>query len=270
MKKELRIFLTALMFLTRIRVPKYIDHSPEYLQAAPKYFPLVGIIVGAISAFFFLAFDRWVSGDIGLLASMIAGIWVTGAFHEDGFADACDGFGGGWTKEKILTIMKDSRLGSFGVIGLISILSAKFLLLKELPQYTPDLEHPTSNVFYNYRFFIVVLLAAHSLSRLMAVLLIQFSSYVADPETSKSKPVADQKLSSRGLLVAILFGLLPFIFLSWYFLLAILPVVYITYEWARYCKKWIGGYTGDCLGAVQQLSEIVFYLAALEIWRYFT
>ncbi len=77
------------------------------------------------------------SEDIAILASIIAGIFTTGAFHEDGFADVCDAFGGGWTKEKILMIMKDSRLGTYGVTGLIGILAAKFLLLKELPKFTP-------------------------------------------------------------------------------------------------------------------------------------
>jgi len=269
MKKELRIFLTALMFLTRIRVPKYVDHSPEYLQKAPKYFPLVGLVVGAVAAVVYLLANRWISEDIGILASMIASILVTGAFHEDGFADCCDGFAGGWTREKILLIMKDSRLGTFGVIGLLAILSAKFLLLRELPQYGTDLDHPTSNIFYNYRFFITVLLAAHSLSRFMPVLLIQFSVYVSDPETSKSKPITDKKLSAVDLALAFIFALIPFIFLPWYYMLAILPVLYTSYELSRYFKKWIGGYTGDCLGAVQQMSEIVFYLSALLIWRYF-
>jgi adenosylcobinamide-GDP ribazoletransferase len=269
MKKEVRIFFTALMFLTRIPVPRHIDHSPQWLRKTPKYYPLIGIIVGAICALVFLVFDRWISENIGILASMIAGLLVTGAFHEDGFADACDGFGGGWTKDKILSIMKDSRLGSFGVIGLLSILSAKFLLLKEIPQYTPDLDHPTSNVFINYHFFILVLIAGQSMSRLMPVLIIQFSTYVTGPDLSKSKPVADSRLGWTDAGVALVFSLLPFIFLPGYYLLAFLPALFTTYAWALYCKKWIGGYTGDCLGAAQQLSETVFYLAVIALWRYF-
>jgi adenosylcobinamide-GDP ribazoletransferase len=104
MKKEIRIFFTAVMFLTRIRVPKTVDHHTYYLQQAPRYFPLVGWIVGGGSALAYFVFCR-ISPDIGLLASMITGILVTGAFHEDGFADVCDGFGGGWTRDKILQIM---------------------------------------------------------------------------------------------------------------------------------------------------------------------
>jgi len=265
---ELHIFLTAMMFLTRIRMPKNIDHSPEYLEKSPKYFPLVGWVIGGISALIFLVFRRYTSNDIGILASMIASILMTGAFHEDGFADTCDAFGGGWTKEKILQIMKDSRIGAFGAIGLWVILSTKFLLLKELPQYTPDLEHPTSNIFYNFRFFIAVFLIAHSLSRLMPVWVIQFSDYVTEDALSKSKPLANKKLPISSFIIANILGVLPFVLLSWQYLFLLVPVIYVTYELVKYFQKWIAGYTGDCLGTVQQVTEILVYLSAMIIWRY--
>src|SRR4051794_21756033 len=111
MKKELRIFFTAIMFLTRLPVPRFTDHSPEYLKQSSRYFPLVGWIVGGIGALVFYLFSSFFSLELSLLASIIATVLATGAFHEDGFADVCDAFGGGWTKEKILAIMKDSRLG---------------------------------------------------------------------------------------------------------------------------------------------------------------
>ena len=134
MKKERDIFFTALMFLTRLPVPKNINHAELYLQKSPKYFPLIGWIVGFISVVVFIIF-KFISVDIGVLASIIAGIFTTGCFHEDGFADTCDAFGGGWTKEKILAIMKDSRLGTYGVAGLGLMLTTKFLLVKELVAY---------------------------------------------------------------------------------------------------------------------------------------
>jgi adenosylcobinamide-GDP ribazoletransferase len=268
MKKELRIFYTAMMFLTRLPVPRFTDHSPEYLERSVKYFPLIGWIVSGISGLTFLLFNKYISEDIAIAASIIAGILTTGAFHEDGFADVCDAFGGGWTKEKILMIMKDSRLGSYGVIGMIAILGCKFLLLKELPKFTPDLQHPSMNIFYNYRYFLLTLVAAHAISRLMPVLVMSFYEYVTDPEGSKSKPVARCKPSLATLLVAITTALVPFIFMNWKFLLAIVPVVYIAFRLAQYFKKWIGGYTGDCLGAIQQVSELTFYLCTIIIWRY--
>jgi adenosylcobinamide-GDP ribazoletransferase len=270
MKKEWRVFLTAIMFLTRIRVPASmsIDHSPEYLQQAPRYFPVVGWIVGGISSLAFLVASRYISTDIGILAAMITGILVTGAFHEDGFADVCDGFGGGWTREKILVIMKDSRIGAYGAIGLIALLASRFLMLKELPSFTPTLNHPGSSVFYNYRYFILALIAAHSLSRLMPMLMIQGSVYAADPDQSKAKPMVNNRLSVPAFLLAVVLALLPFIFLPRIFLLVILPALYTTWEMARYFIKWIGGYTGDCLGAIQQVTEIVIYLGFVIVWRY--
>jgi adenosylcobinamide-GDP ribazoletransferase len=268
MKKEWKIFLTAVMFLTRIRVPKNIDHSPEYLQRSPKYFPVIGWIAGGLCSLVFLVFNKLISTDIAILALMIGGILITGAFHEDGFADVCDGFGGGWTKEKILLIMKDSRIGAFGAIGLVAILSAKFLLLKELFQFIPGTTHPSLNIFITYHYFIIALVTANSLSRLMPVFVIQLFNYVTDPDTSKSKPLASRKLSVTELIIATLFALLPFIFLSWHFLLVIIPVLFATFALANYFKKWIGGYTGDCLGAIQQVSEIVFYLGFIIICKY--
>ena len=268
MKKELRIFFTAMMFLTRLPVPRFADHSPDYLERSVKYFPLIGWIVAAISGFTFLVFNKYISEDLAIAASIIAGILTTGAFHEDGFADVCDAFGGGWTKEKILLIMKDSRLGSYGVIGMMAILFCKFLLLKELPKFTPDLQAPSINIFYNYRYFLLTLIAAHGVSRLMPILVMRSYDYVTDPEGSKSKPVASRKPSLPMLLIATITALLPFAFMSWQFLLAIVPVVYVAFSLAKYFKKWIGGYTGDCMGAIQQVSELCYYLSTIIIWRY--
>ncbi len=157
-----------------------------------------------------MVFSKYIGEDIAIIASIIAGILTTGAFHEDGFADCCDAFGGGWTKEKILTIMKDSRLGTFGVIGLISILAVKFLLLKEILKFTPDLEAPTVNVFANYGQFLLLLLAAHGTSRLMGVYTIRFYDYVTDIDASKAKPITSKKPSIGLLAVATLFALAPF------------------------------------------------------------
>jgi adenosylcobinamide-GDP ribazoletransferase len=268
MKKEWKIFLTAVMFMTRIRVPATIDHRPEYLQQSPRYFPLIGWMVGGWSALVFLIVNKFLSVDIALLASMIAGILTTGAFHEDGFADVCVGFGGGWTKDKILLIMKDSRLGTFGVIGLIAMLSAKFLLLKELPKFTPASTSDTLNIFYNYRFFIGILITGHSLSRFMGVTVIQQYKYVSADDGSKSKPVTEQRQPVSAMLVAAIFALLPMALLPPVFLFALAPVVLTRIFLAAYFNKWIGGYTGDCLGAMQQVTEIVFYLSCIILWPY--
>ena len=265
MKKEWKIFLTGLMFLTRLPVPKNIDHSEEYLQRSPKYFPLIGGIVAFISFAAFFIFHKYVAADVGLLALIISSILATGAFHEDGFADTCDAFGGGWTKEKILAIMKDSRLGTYGEAGLVLTLAAKFLLLKELIN---AFSFSSTNEWQLYFNFCMMLIAAHAVSRLMSVLVIQSYQYVTADDGSKSKPLASKKLSVGELNVAILSAMLPFIFLPHHFLISLVFIVPSTFLLANYFKKWIGGYTGDCLGAIQQVTEIIFYLSALLIWKY--
>ena len=158
MKKEIRIFFTALMFFTRIPCPKWVDHSEEYLNKSSKYFPLIGWIVGGISALFYCLCSYILPFPIAILLSMLASIWATGAFHEDGLADVCDGFGGGWTKEKILLIMKDSRVGAFGVIGLVMVLLIKYVSLISIPVQSKTI-------------IPLVIISAHSLSRFFAITL---------------------------------------------------------------------------------------------------
>lgn len=253
------------MFLTRLPVPKNIDHSETYLQKSPKYFPLIGWMVAMLSSIVFFFFHKFVSPDIAILALMISSILTTGAFHEDGFADTCDAFGGGWTKEKILAIMKDSRLGTYGVAGLVLMLTAKFLLLKEL---IAAFSFTAINEQKFYSIFILTMIAAHSVSRLMSVLVIQFYQYVTADDGSKSKPLASKNLSGTEMLVAVIFALLPFAMLPYTFLFSLIFTTPFTFLLGNYFKKWIGGYTGDCLGSVQQATEIIFYLSVFMIWKY--
>ena len=240
------------MFFTRIPCPKWVDHSPEFLEKSAKYFSLVGIIVGGIGALVFYGFSFIFSTEVSLLLSMLCTLYVTGAFHEDGFADVCDGFGGGWTKEKILLIMKDSRLGTYGVSGLISILAIKFSTLREIPiQLIP-----------------LTIIAGHSLSRFIATTLIYTHPYVRDTDDSKAKPAA-KSITLSMVIVSAIFGLAPLLFFK-------TPLIFLTlipcyqakvYLGAKF-KKWIGGQTGDCAGAVQQLCEVVFYLSAIALWKF--
>ncbi|WP_405205963.1 adenosylcobinamide-GDP ribazoletransferase [Aquimarina sp. LLG6339-5] len=252
MKKEIHIFFTALMFFTRIPCPKWVNHDPEYLRKSSKYFPLVGILIGGIGASIFYGFSLLFSLEISLLLSMFSTIYATGAFHEDGFADVCDGFGGGWTKEKILLIMKDSRLGTYGTIGILLLLAIKFSALREIaPVYIP-----------------LVMISGHSLSRFIATTLIFTHPYVRDTQDSKAKPAA-KSMSSSMLIISAFFGIVPLVFfLNPLVFLTLIPMYLSKMFLATKFKKWIGGQTGDCAGAVQQLSEVVFYLSILALWKY--
>ena len=252
MKKEIHIFFTALMFFTRIPCPKWVNHDSENLRLSSKYFSLVGIIVGSIGAIVFYGASFIFSVEVSVLLSMFSTIYATGAFHEDGFADVCDGFGGGWTKDKILLIMKDSRLGTYGTIGLLLILSIKFAALRETETYHIPL----------------LLISGHALSRFIATTLIFTHPYVRDTENSKAKPVA-KSMSIRSLLISSMFGIAPlFFFKNPMIFLTLIPMYLSKMFLAAKFKKWIGGQTGDCAGAVQQLSEVVFYLTSIALWKY--
>ncbi|MDP2795538.1 MAG: adenosylcobinamide-GDP ribazoletransferase [Sulfurisoma sp.] len=257
-KREVEYFFAALRFFTRLPVPRWVGHSSEQLNHAARYFPLVGVIVGVIGAAVTLAALRLWPAPLAVLAGMAATLLATGAFHEDGLADSIDGFGGGWTKEQVLLIMKDSRIGSYGAIGIGLVLLAKFealslLAVSPVPQGFPSVT-PT---------FLAMLIAGHSVSRFASTTLIHALDYARDDDSSKSKPLAT-RMGKGELALAAVFGLAPCLLLpAANAAVALALTAVVTVLAARYFVKRIGGYTGDCLGATQQLAELAFYLGIL-------
>lgn len=250
------IFLNAVMFYTRIPVPIWMTHDEEMLNKATIYFPVIGWIVGAVSALSLWGFSLLWPWPVAVLLSMVVSILLTGAFHEDGFADVCDGFGGGWTKLRILEIMKDSRVGVYGVTGLVLMLGLKFALLQSfsLPQA------------------LIALGIAHPLSRFTALSFIYTHEYCREDALSKVKPLAKQ-LPFFDLLLAGLFAALPLVLLMlWqvqtFYLGVILPLILVKWYLGGYFQKWIQGYTGDCLGATQQVAELAVYLYLSGLWKF--
>jgi adenosylcobinamide-GDP ribazoletransferase len=252
-KKELHIFFAALSFYTRIPCFKNLVLTEEHFAKSAKYFPLLGWIIGGLSALLYYGCLHILPDSVAIVLCMLFSIVLTGGFHEDGLADVCDGFGGGWTKEKILTIMKDSAIGVYGVIGIVMTLLLKFLVLSE--------SHPLQIPF--------LLIAGHAASRFIAITFMYTHAYVSADETSKSKKVT-QKMEPVSLLVAMVFGLVPLLLFQNAFVFVVcVPLIVTKWLLGRYFTKWIGGYTGDCLGATQQVIEIIFYLFMLIApWNY--
>ncbi|MEM7358403.1 MAG: adenosylcobinamide-GDP ribazoletransferase [Pseudomonadota bacterium] len=252
---HLAYFLAAVMFYTRLPVPESAAHSEHILNKSRIYFPVIGWIVGALAILVFWLANQVLPTSVSVLLSMIATILVTGAFHEDGFADSCDGLGGGWQTEQVLTIMKDSRVGTYAVVGLILILGLKLLALMELAQ------HP-------FWLFALIYLAAHTISRLYSSLVIEVFDYVQDIDASKVKPITDRRLEPTEIAITTCFTALPVLLLliAWTnAVIALLSAALMAWGFARYSAYRIGGYTGDILGAVQQLSEVVFLVAMLAL-----
>ncbi len=248
MNKQLELFFNALTFYTRLPGPSWVTYSSARLFQSNGYLPLMGWIVAAISVLVYLLAGLLFAAPLAILMALVAGILVTGAFHEDGFADVCDGFGGGYNKEQILTIMKDSRVGSYGLVGLILLLLTKFISLTEV-----------SSV-------LIALFVGHGISRLFTLFFINSLEYVRDSE-SKTGDMT-QKLTSEQLITAGLFGLLPLLLLPLEQILAVLLVVSSAWFLLKfYFYKHLGGYTGDCLGASQQIFEVLVYLVlGAQVW----
>lgn len=241
MAYQLRLFITALCFFTRLPLIRWASAEEADLNHSVRYFPLVGLIVGAAAALGFWLADNWLPQNLAVLISMAITILLTGAFHEDGLADSADGLGGGWTPEQMLIIMKDSRIGSYGTVALLMVLLGKYQTLSALD--APQLP--------------LVMIAAHGLSRLAAVWVIATQSYVR--ETGKAKPLA-QQITGPELIIANVCGLAGLLWLPTYFWWALLPVLVVWLWFSFKLRQQLGGYSGDCLGAMQQLTELAFYL----------
>ncbi len=258
-----RHLFLAVQFFTRIpvtgRLADWVGFSPEMLRASAAHFPAVGALVGTLTAAVFAAL-------MVLLGELPAGVWVaavlstafgvllTGAFHEDGLADTADGLGGGWTPERVIEIMKDSRIGSYGAIALVLALLSKVTLLVTLAQISLS-------------WVLAGLLAAHVSSRTAPLFIIRALKHVGDLPHSKSKPLADE-ISRMGLLVGVLWWAcamagVSLVLPAQAWLLGSLGAALGAVAVAWRLQRRIGGYTGDGLGASQQVAEIAFYLGML-------
>jgi adenosylcobinamide-GDP ribazoletransferase len=242
---ELRYFFTALGYFTRVPVPRWVGYEPHYLNGAARYFPLVGVIVGAFGALIYLAASRFFPPGIAVLLSMAATLFVTGAFHEDGLADCIDAFGGAYSREDVLRIMQDSRIGAFGAISLVISLALKWQTLAALP--------PSRAAW--------LMVAAHAASRACAISYLVTLDYVR--AEGKAKAVA-QRMTHGAFACALVFGV-PWLFWpDWRGGCLIAAVLFfLRIALGRYFVRRIGGYTGDCLGFAQQVFELAIYLTGV-------
>ena len=281
MRAFLRHYLLALQFFTRIpvrgRLADWVGFSPQMLRASAAHFPGVGWLVGALVAGLSLlllmglpagAFAPLIVAALGTAFGML----ITGAFHEDGLADVADGLGGSLQRERALDIMKDSRVGAFGAMAIAMALLTKLALLAQLASMGAALLG-------------ALLFLAHVLSRTWPLLLIRFLPHVGDTAASKSKPLADQ-IALPALCVALLWCVLAVLLLlglQWRWN-AIVPQPLVPQWWAgllgagvasalvfawmgRWFARRLQGFTGDCLGATQQVCELAVYLGFLLGWQ---
>jgi adenosylcobinamide-GDP ribazoletransferase len=280
MTQFVRHYLLALQFFTRIpvagRLAAWVGFSPQMLRASAAHFPgvgwLVGLLVAALSGGLLTALP--LGGFSPLIVATLGtafGILLTGAFHEDGLADVADGLGGSLQRERALEIMKDSRVGAFGAIAIVMALLVKVALVAQLASMDDGLLYAG-------------LFLAHVVSRTWPLLLIRLLPHVGDLAGSKSKPLADQ-ITLPALAVALVWclaalGLVLWLQESWQWLVpaelsanfeaglaGALCASALAFVWmGRWFAKRLQGFTGDCLGATQQICELAFYLGFLLAW----
>lgn len=245
----IRLFLIAVQFLTRLPVPHDLATTEEELGRASGFFPLVGALIGGLSALVFTLAHQVLPLSSSVLMALVGALWLTNGFHEDGLADSFDGFGGGWTKERVLEIMRDSRLGSFGTLALILLLLGKYDFLSSLP---------AAQV---WRWLIV----AHTASRWTVLPLCAWLPYAR--AEGQGKLVA-QRIGATQIIAGAITLALILCLLSW-IAAALAAVVTGIVVWlcGRYFRARLQGLTGDCLGAANQLTEVALYLLALVLLR---
>jgi adenosylcobinamide-GDP ribazoletransferase len=239
--RQARLFLCALQFLTRLPTPRLEGFEADWIARSAPWYPVVGWIVGAISAAALLLASRIWPGLPAAVIALAAGFVVTGGFHEDGLADAADGLGGGQTPGRRLEIMKDSRIGSYGVLALWAILTIKAASLATMAPMQAAL----------------ALVLAHGAARAFAVVVMASQRYAGDPEAAKLKP-APMGVRPLEAAIAVVLGLAPVVV----FLPPVEAISGIALAasgatiLALTARRLIGGFTGDVLGGVEQLAEL--------------
>ncbi|MDR3508583.1 MAG: adenosylcobinamide-GDP ribazoletransferase [Caulobacteraceae bacterium] len=249
MRRQVELFLCALQFLTRIPVPALGRFDPDWITRSAPYFPLVGQMVGGISALVLWGASRLWSAPVAALLAVAAGALVTGGFHEDGLADTADGLGGGQTPERRLEIMKDSRIGTYGLLALGLVLALKVAVLASVP--------PIRGA--------ILLLAAHGLGRAASVAIMRLTPYAALGEAGKWKPTP-QGVTWAEASIAVVLSLWPLASLpAGPAVLGVICGALGVGCVATLARRLIGGHTGDVLGGCEQIFELGFLLGAAAL-----
>jgi len=241
-------FMNALRFMTIVPVPSAdTEIAPDWLSRCAKYFPVVGVGIGIVSAVVLLLADRIWGPVVASLFAVATSIAITGALHEDGLADTADGLGGGSSVEKRLAIMKDSRIGTYGTLALVFSLSLRVTALADMPVWTAA----------------AALISVHAAARITPAFVMNALPYAGDTAAMKVS-YSDAPVSAhdqRFALLVVLCALLPLAFVSILsVILGLLLGATLAAAVTLWARRRINGYTGDVLGAIEQMFEIGFLL----------
>lgn len=242
--------LAALIFFTRLPFWRIAEVPGEYFKRVVPLWPIAGWLTGGIMVVTFWVFSLFLPVGLAWTAAIISRLLVTGCLHEDGLADFCDGMGGGTSCQRVLEIMKDSHIGTYGVVGLILY----FIVLTQV-----GVQMDTATMCG-------VIISADCWSKACASNIINLLPYARKAEEAKNKVIYD-RMTWQEWLLSFVAGLLPVIlFMQPMFLPALVVPIAVFLLLILLMKRRIQGYTGDCCGAVFLLCELSFYLACIVIY----
>jgi adenosylcobinamide-GDP ribazoletransferase len=256
MKRVVQAFFGAVAFMTRLPVPAGMfagmtvgtQSSAENLSSSAVFFPVVGLLLSGGAIVIHQALSRFVSQNVVVVMILVFLVVITGGLHEDALADAADGFGGGWNKDQVLAIMRDSRIGSFGALAIVLALLARFVFLSDLPPQQLD----------SY------LVAGQVTCRWTALPLAFFLS-PARTQSGQGARLAGRISVSSLIAGTLLTGVILGVALRMKALWAGLAAIAMTAATGAYYRRRIGGITGDCLGATIQLTEVAVYFTGVVL-----
>jgi adenosylcobinamide-GDP ribazoletransferase len=245
MRRLVEELLVAFQFLTRLPISR-IPYQPDSLSRSAKFFPVVGLVIGFGASLLQHILTPHLDRALVALLVLTFLVLITGGLHEDALADTADGFGGGWNREQVLMILRDSRIGSFGALALVLSVLARFLLLSILPVNR----------------FMTFVVSAHVLCRWTTLPVSYFLRPARESEGQGARIA--QKISPTSLLIGTLLSFaIVFYLLRSEFWIPIVAALVITALSGRYYFRRIGGVTGDCFGATNQLTEIAVYFCGV-------
>ena len=245
MRRLVEEFLVAFQFLTRLPVSR-VPYEPDSLSRSAKFFPIVGLLIGFGASLLQHILTPHLNRALVALLLLTFMVLITGGLHEDALADTADAFGGGWNREQILAILRDSRIGSFGALALVLSVLARFLLLSILPVSR----------------FTALVVSAHVLCRWTALPLGYFLRPARDIDGQGARIA--QRISSTSLLIGtVLSFAIVFYLQRREFWIPVLAAFVITALSGIYYFRRISGITGDCFGATNQLTEIAVYFCGV-------
>lgn len=244
--------LAAVTFFTRLPLWRVCQLPAEAFKNVVPYWSYVGWLTGGIMALTYIAASALFPMSIALILAILSRLLLTGALHEDGLADFCDGFGGGRDdRNRILAIMKDSHIGTYGVIGLIIYYMTCYMCLLEMPSWLVP----------------AILIGGDAWSKFCSAQIINFLPYARKESEAKNKTVYD-RMTVRLFCLSFIGGALPLLFLP----VEMLPVIVLPAITSALMiltmRRRIGGYTGDCCGATFLISELSFYAGTLIILQF--